>query len=72
MRILFDTNIVLDIINRREPFYQDSFDAVQSMCARRNRVRYIVTRNTKDYALSEVMAVEPRDFLLQVAHAAAF
>ncbi len=41
----------------------DFEDAVQSFCAKRHRVRYIITRNVKDYALSPVPAVEPSDFL---------
>lgn len=132
MRVLFDTNIVLDIINTRTPFFQDSYsalklaynfytpcvssttitdavyiskksfvdtaeqkrilsdffsdfkicavtkkqinqafessmtdfeDAVQAFCAKRYHIKYIVTRNIKDYKFSPVEAIEPVDFL---------
>lgn len=29
MRVLFDTNVILDVINRREPFIQDSYKALR-------------------------------------------
>ncbi len=29
MRVLFDTNIILDVINKRTPFLQDSYTALK-------------------------------------------
>lgn len=29
MRVLVDTNVILDILQNRQPFFKDSFDAVQ-------------------------------------------
>ncbi|MBR1404239.1 MAG: PIN domain-containing protein [Treponema sp.] len=41
----------------------DFEDAVQAFCAKRHGVKYIITRNVKDYKLSPVMAIEPADFI---------
>ena len=131
MRVLADTNIILDILQNRQPFFKASYvslqlalkkctvyisattvtdvvyitrrffnnsteqkkvladffsqfkicsvknkqlkqafssempdfeDAVQAFCARKNRISYIITRNTKDYKFSPVKAIEPSDF----------
>lgn len=133
MKILFDTNITVDILSNREPFCNDSIDcyenailrgdkiyistvsvadvmyltrkhfsniqmqfkkvsdflktlriakvskqdlmhafsgsmsdfedAVQAFCAKRHHIKYIVTRNVKDFKFSPVEAIEPADFL---------
>jgi predicted nucleic acid-binding protein len=132
MRILFDTNIILDIALGREPFFIDSADvfkkidndviygfitattitdiyyiakkekghaiaiafisnlidvidvlgidkeiiiesllspfndfedAIQSISSRLNNIDYIITRNQKDFADSEIIAVGPKEFL---------
>ena len=132
MKILIDTNVIIDIINNRKEFVQDSFaalqvvlkehkacistttvtdviyitkkafedsesqkqtlsvffsklkilpvtkkqikqafsspmkdfeDAVQAFCAKKAGAKLIITRNTKDYALSPVKAITPADFL---------
>ncbi len=131
MRVLIDTNVILDILQNRQPFFKDSYnalqlalnkcsvyisattvtdvvyitrkafnnsldqkkalkvffsqfricavknkqlnqafsssisyfeDAVQAFCAKHYHVSYIITRNTKDYKLSPVKAIEPADF----------
>lgn len=41
----------------------DFEDALQSVCARRIRANYIVTRNLKDFINSEVMAVKPSELI---------
>lgn len=41
----------------------DFEDALQAYCAKRYRVKYIITRNAKDFALSPVKAIEPSEFL---------
>ncbi len=48
-RILVDTNVLLDYLLIREPFYEDA--------------GYIVTRNLSDYKTSEIQAILPRDYL---------
>ena len=132
MKILIDTNVVLDVLGNRKEFYEDSFsalkavyenhtpcvstttitdviylskkffesgekqkiglsqffsdfkilpvtkkqikqafsspmkdfeDAVQAFCAKKAGAKLIITRNTKDYALSLVKAITPADFL---------
>lgn len=132
MKILIDTNVILDILGNRVGFYEDSFcalrvvyenytpcvstttitdiiylskklfesskeqkkklseffsdfkilsvtkaeikkafdsqmndfeDAVQAFCAEKAGAKLIITRNTKDYALSPVKAITPSNFL---------
>jgi len=135
MRVLIDTNVILDILQNRQPFFNDSYDAlqvalnkysvyisattvtdvvyitrkafnncsdqkkaltdffaqfricsvknrqlkqafssvmsdfedaVQAFCAKKYHISYIITRNTKDYKLSPVKAIEPADFNILV------
>jgi predicted nucleic acid-binding protein len=42
---------------------KDFEDAVQTACAARNKAKYIVTRNTRDFKCSSVPAILPADFL---------
>ena len=42
---------------------KDFEDAVQAFCAKKAGAKLIITRNTKDYALSLVKAITPADFL---------
>ena len=42
----------------------DFEDSVHSFCAKNYHIPYIITRNTKDYKLSPIKAIEPKDFLL--------
>ena len=41
----------------------DFEDALQSYCAKRHHIDYIITRNVKDFKLSTVKAIEPANFL---------
>jgi predicted nucleic-acid-binding protein len=41
----------------------DFEDAVQAICAKRNKADYIVTRNVKDFVRSPVPAILPGDIL---------
>ena len=41
----------------------DFEDALQAYCAKRYHVKYIITRNVKDYKFSPVKAITPEDFL---------
>lgn len=43
--------------------FADYEDAVQSVQAHRIKADYIITRNTKDFAASEIQAIKPDDFL---------
>lgn len=74
MKILLDTNIVVDIISKRMPFFQESYDSflkimkdyedsVQLMIAKENNVGLIFTRNTKDFVNSPIKVMEPKDYL---------
>lgn len=47
---------------QNEPF-TDFEDCLQTECAKSTQVDYIVTRNEKDYALSEVPTVSPELFV---------
>ena len=52
---------VLDAIDRAE--FRDFEDCLQDKCAKTAGCAYIVTANRKDYARSEVRAVDPDEFL---------
>ena len=41
----------------------DYEDALLASCAKRQRAAYIITRNGKDFKLSPVKAISPKDFL---------
>jgi len=41
----------------------DFEDALLSVCAMKNKSKYIITRNVKDFAGSAVPAIEPSEFL---------
>ncbi|MBO7121918.1 MAG: hypothetical protein J6V90_01375 [Treponema sp.] len=42
----------------------DFEDALQAYCAKRYRIKYIITRNPKDFSLSPVKVIEPSEFLM--------
>jgi hypothetical protein len=42
----------------------DYEDAVQALCAKRNRADYIITRNVSDFSKSFVPAILPCDVLM--------
>ena len=63
MRILLDTNIILDIVEKRERYFSDFEDAVIAATALREGASYIITRNTIDFVKSPVPAMTPADFL---------
>jgi predicted nucleic acid-binding protein len=70
IRKLTDNMTVLDI---RAADVQDALagdmpdyeDALLSCCAHRQNVRYIITRNEKDYGGSQVPVLSPQGFLQQ-------
>ncbi len=43
--------------------FTDFEDCLQMECAKAYGADYIVTRNVADYSISEVKAIEPRDYL---------
>lgn len=67
MTILVDTNVILDILLKREP-YADAARMIFTKCA--EMADYIVTRNMNDYRHSRIKAIEPDEFLrrLQDCH----
>ena len=58
MRILVDTNIVLDILLNRTPFVQDAVAESHNFDA-------IITRNPRDFTNSNLKVISPKDFLNQ-------
>lgn len=44
----------------------DFEDALQAYCAKRYHIDYIITRNSKDFQLSPVKAIEPVDFINKI------
>ena len=63
MKVLLDTNILLDIVEKIEPHFSDFEDAVIAATAARENADYIITRNTGDFIKSSVPAISPTDFL---------
>ena len=49
MRILIDTNVVIDWLTHREPFHKDA--------------EYIITRNTRDFQMSAIPVLLPEEFI---------
>lgn len=87
MVVLIDTNVIIDFLLEREPFYKPAAEILRK-CAgnelmgymafhsipniwyilrkvpeKSRRAQYIITRNVKDFAGSEVSAVSPQEFL---------
>ena len=98
MKLLIDTNVVLDILLRREPYYEnkeslvalltklfeafriaavsetsirealdlkwDDFeDCVQYSAGKNINADYIIIRNAKDFAKSQINVITPNEFL---------
>ena len=65
MKVLIDTNILLDVILLREPHLAQLKRVLQcsSVFA---ELDYIVTRDCKDFEKASVPAVTPEEFLLLV------
>jgi predicted nucleic acid-binding protein len=55
-----DTDLALEAIRAG---FADFEDALQSVCAGKFGADFIITRNVKDYKLSEVKAMSPADFV---------
>lgn len=53
----------VDCIDALQLNIKDYEDAVVANCASRNSMKYIITRNVKDYINSSVKAIEAKEFL---------
>nr|WP_265391455.1 hypothetical protein [Leptospira kanakyensis] len=42
---------------------KDFEDSVQFFAAKSKKVKYIITRNKKDYPSSEIIVISPKEFL---------
>ena len=65
MKILADTNVIIDALTSREPWKEirDYEDAVVEKVASRRHMDYIVTRNIKDYQAGGTKIILPEDFV---------
>ena len=52
-----------DLKSASELHFSDYEDALQTVCAKRNRSSYIVSRNTKDFSQSSIQAITPAEFI---------
>ena len=55
-----------DLIKAADLDFSDYGDALQSVCASRTKVNYIVTRNIKDFKSSSVPAIKPSELLERI------
>ena len=71
--ILLDINILLDVLQRREPHYtasakviawEDFEDAVTMAAAESTACEAIVTRDARGFARSSIMVCTPEEFLI--------
>lgn len=62
MRVLIDTNVIMDVLFEREEF----LDSVQAVSALTEGLDFIVTRDVKDYARSPIPAVSPQEFIARL------
>ena len=77
MRAFIDTNVIVDVVAKREPFFADSQavlalcatgdleDAVQLEAARTNLVDVIITRNVRHFHNSSIRVCTPSEFLVE-------
>lgn len=62
------TDSVKIIAALKDSAFRDLEDCLQSDCAGKIKADYIVTRNMKDFEISEIPAVLPEDFLKLIQH----
>lgn len=60
VRVLIDTNVLLDYLFDREPYGE--MDCLQMECAISYHADYIVTRNLLDFKNSIIPSLEPEQF----------
>ena len=56
---------ILDAINKSS--FVDFEDCLQDKCAKESGADYIITCNVKDFANSEIVALNPKEFLILVS-----
>ena len=59
-KLFLDTNIVIDLLDKREPF---CYDAVQYYSALTAKAEAIITRNKKDFANSKIPVMTAGEYL---------
>ena len=75
MKVMFDINVVLDIVAHRQPFYEDSSaayfkvlglsdfeDALVVAAAQSSGCSCIVTRNIRDFSRCGMRVTDPAGF----------
>ena len=67
MVILVDTNVILDFLVKREPYFESAKKVMQLCAEEKVKADYVVARNIADYSESEIKAIEP-DALLQIVN----
>ncbi|GHV54684.1 hypothetical protein AGMMS49579_15760 [Spirochaetia bacterium] len=76
MRVFFDTNVIVDIIEQRELFFKHS--SAVFLMAVNGQIEgligagsitdlYYITRNAKDFGTSPIPAISPDDFFNMMA-----
>lgn len=60
-RILIDKEKLISGLTNEE--FSDFEDCLHMECAKSFGANYIITRNVADYASSEIMALEPKDYI---------
>lgn len=74
MKVLVDTNVIVDAMTSREPWKESAekiflmtanqvVDAVIERTAVKTEMDYIITRNVKDYQDGMAKAILPNDFI---------
>ncbi|MBD5427110.1 MAG: PIN domain-containing protein [Treponema sp.] len=71
MNVLFDTNVLLDVLLSRKEFAKNSLACMElethkGLCIRRRRIAYILTRDKDGFALSGIPVLSPDEFLAEV------
>lgn len=64
MKVLLDTDVNLDFILQRQPFYEEAKEVfIRNEWAIAEDLEAIITRNTKDFAKSSLKVYTPAEFL---------
>lgn len=62
MVILVDTNIIIDVLMKREPYMQEAQEILVK-CAFESLADYIVTGKPSDFVKSRVKVIQPVDLI---------
>ena len=63
MKVLIDTNVIMDVLLARQPHFEFSQKCVK-ICGERH-IGHLTVTQTKDFGTSPVAAILPEDFLVQ-------